>query len=162
MAAAHVAQDVTRGATIFLTLAGAAEMTGAPAASRAGAAAPPGPCFAAGTLVAAERGLVPIETIAVGERVWSRDEATGEVALRTVTRTFETADQPLLALRFGSGTGGLEEILATAEPPVLGRGYRMGRGCWAHGRQRATFAIRPAQPCEPPAVTRQVRLSLQS
>ena len=35
-------------------------------------------CFPAGTLVSTAEGLKPIETIRAGERVWGRDERTGE------------------------------------------------------------------------------------
>jgi hypothetical protein len=53
-------------------------------------------CFAAGTLVYTEDGLVPIEKVKVGDLVWSRDEASGEVSLRRVQETFVTADQRIL------------------------------------------------------------------
>ncbi len=44
-------------------------------------------CFPAGTLVAAESGLKPIEMIERGERVWGRHQATGRWALEVVEET---------------------------------------------------------------------------
>ena len=41
-------------------------------------------CFPAGTLVETERGMRAIETIETGERVWARDERTGEWRLAEV------------------------------------------------------------------------------
>jgi hypothetical protein len=58
----------------------------------------PGQCFAAGTLVFTEHGDRPIETLQVGERVWSRDDLTGVVELRTISRTFVTPHMPLFDL----------------------------------------------------------------
>ena len=46
----------------------------------------PGQCFGKGTLVAAQAGLVPIENLRVGDAIWSRDEETGELALRPILR----------------------------------------------------------------------------
>lgn len=42
-------------------------------------------CFAAGTLVSTDQGLRAIETIRVGDLVWSRDDRTGETRLKPVT-----------------------------------------------------------------------------
>jgi hypothetical protein len=55
-------------------------------------------CFAAGTPVATEAGLRPIESIAVGERVWARNELTGEDALATVVQRFVTPDSPVIGV----------------------------------------------------------------
>lgn len=48
----------------------------------------PGLCFAAGTIVLSESGEKPIETIAVGERVWAFDVINGEWQLHDVVRLF--------------------------------------------------------------------------
>lgn len=57
-------------------------------------------CFAAGTLVHTENGLRPIEEVKKGDLVWSRDEATGEIALRREREPlFEWATTALLKLR---------------------------------------------------------------
>ena len=45
-------------------------------------------CFVAGTLVTTEDGQKPIEEIQVGDRVLSKDEVTGEVETKTVTKTY--------------------------------------------------------------------------
>jgi hypothetical protein len=55
-------------------------------------------CFAAGTPVATETGLRPIESIAVGERVWARNEQTGEDALARVVQRFITPDSQVIGV----------------------------------------------------------------
>lgn len=45
-------------------------------------------CFVAGTLVTTEDGFKPIEEIEVGDRVLSKNEITGEVETKTVTKTY--------------------------------------------------------------------------
>ena len=45
-------------------------------------------CFVAGTLVHTDRGLRTIEDIRAGDRVWSRDPASGAVAYKRVRDTF--------------------------------------------------------------------------
>jgi hypothetical protein len=55
-------------------------------------------CFAAGTLVTAEAGPRPIESIAVGERVWARNEQTGEDALARVVQRFVTPDSHVIGV----------------------------------------------------------------
>jgi RHS repeat-associated protein len=60
-------------------------------------------CFAAGTLVRTERGLVPIEQVKVGDRVWSRDERTGEEGFESVLQTFVTPDKPTIRLDVRTG-----------------------------------------------------------
>src|SRR5205807_4821459 len=64
---------------------------GAPFCNLNGVCSGPGQCFAKGTLVATESGLVPIETIREGDSIWSRDEATGDLALRPVLRRYVTS-----------------------------------------------------------------------
>jgi hypothetical protein len=71
-------------------------------------------CFAAGTLVAAAEGLRAIESIRVGELVWSRDVETGAVALKEVTETFVRAATPVIDLELRSGLFGSERISVTA------------------------------------------------
>ena len=44
--------------------------------------------FPAGTLVSTEHGLVPIEALEAGDRVWSEDTETGDQQLHPVTRLF--------------------------------------------------------------------------
>jgi RHS repeat-associated protein len=56
-------------------------------------------CFAAGTLVHTDHGNVPIEKIAVGDRVLSRNRQTGETELRPVTALTPPHRDKLLELR---------------------------------------------------------------
>ena len=52
-------------------------------------AAPTGDgCFVAGTLIATENGLVPIERVKAGMRVWSRSSETGAWEIKPVAQTF--------------------------------------------------------------------------
>jgi hypothetical protein len=76
-----------------------------------------GTCFAAGTLVHTESGARAIEDVEPGDRVWSRDEMTGQTSLRQVTRTYVTPDQPVLELTVDYGTRGLETLTVTPTHP---------------------------------------------
>ncbi|MET0342868.1 MAG: polymorphic toxin-type HINT domain-containing protein [Polyangiales bacterium] len=84
----------------------------------------PGQCFAAGTLVHTAAGDRPIESIAPGDRVWSRDEATGALALKPVIRLYITEDAPVLDVQV-EGTHGADRITTTPEHPfwVKDRGW---------------------------------------
>lgn len=74
-------------------------------------------CFAAGTLVHTERGLVPIEELAIGDRVWSRSESTGDVGLRSIVHRFVTPDQPIYELELRAEDGTAERFEVTGEHP---------------------------------------------
>lgn len=77
-----------------------------------------GLCFSEGTLVHTREGLRPIEEIAVGELVWSRDDSTGEMMLRPVSAVFVTADQPLLEVTlYIPGQDGSDRVQVTPEHP---------------------------------------------
>ncbi|MGH1348969.1 MAG: polymorphic toxin-type HINT domain-containing protein [Nannocystales bacterium] len=79
-------------------------------------------CFAGGTLVHTEEGLIPIEDVKVGDLVWTRDEQTGRSSLRPVKRVFVTSDRKLLELTL-EGDGDIRErIRTTAEHPFWTRG----------------------------------------
>jgi RHS repeat-associated protein len=78
-------------------------------------------CFAAGTPVLTDGGLIPIERIRVGDRVLSRDEKTGEVAYRQVARVFETPNQPVYELRLSNAEGDAETFHATGDHPFYVR-----------------------------------------
>lgn len=69
-------------------------------------------CFPAGTLVATERGQIPIEEIKTGDRVWAFDEETGAVDLREVVRTVERESDHTIELYTER-----ETIETTAEHP---------------------------------------------
>jgi len=70
-------------------------------------------CFAKGTPVAAEGGDRPIESIAVGDRVWARDAYSGAVALRSVTTKFVTPGMPTIDLKLSAGS---DSELVTVTP----------------------------------------------
>lgn len=57
-----------------------------------------GTCIGAGTLIEAERGLVPIEEIALGERVWGYDPEAGRRVLTAVVALRVGASERLLEL----------------------------------------------------------------
>ena len=85
----------------------------------------PNACFAAGTAVLARVGLVPIDQLAVGDEVWSRDDETGEEGYRPVVRRFVTPGQPLLELDLEDASGAIETLEVTAPHPffVSGAGW---------------------------------------
>jgi len=58
---------------------------------------------------------VPIEEVRVGDRVWSRDERTGEEGYHDVARTFVTPNKPTVFASSGAAfTVGLLTVTATA------------------------------------------------
>lgn len=102
----------------------------------------PGQCFAAGTLVATADGLRAIESIRQGERVWSRDVATGAVDLKPVTATFVRPDTPVIELELRSGPFLSERVSVTP-------GHRF----WIEGsgwRRAASLATAPVGSIESP------------
>ena len=56
-------------------------------------------CFVAGTIVLTEHGAVPIESIQAGDKVWAWNEATGQVSLKTVNKTYINESDELIHLR---------------------------------------------------------------
>ena len=69
-------------------------------------------CFIAGTLIATENGLVPIEDIRPGDLVWATDEKTGETALKEVVQLFRNETEEWIHI-FVNG----EELICTPEHP---------------------------------------------
>ena len=96
-------------------------------------------CFAAGTMVWSEHGHRPIESIAIGDRVWSRDPRTGVIALKRVLQTF-IHDSPVMSLLVSDGTQA-EQLTVTPNHPfwVDGAGWR-GAGELPQGAQLSTAA----------------------
>jgi hypothetical protein len=85
-----------------------------------------GACFGAETWVAMEDGaLEEIQYISVGRKVLSRNEKTGEIAYRRVTKRLVHEDVPTLDLYVRIGPGQESPIETTAEHPfwVEGRGW---------------------------------------
>ena len=72
----------------------------------------PGACFVAGTLIATENGLVPVEKITAGELVYANNPDTGETALKRVARTFVKETDELVHIIINN-----EEITCTNEHP---------------------------------------------
>ncbi|WP_239384283.1 deaminase domain-containing protein [Delftia tsuruhatensis] len=107
---------------------------GQSATGTAKAAAREGPCcFAPGTLVSTEEGDRPIESIQVGDRVWTRmEDGSGEAFLAPVTATHIRDDRPILRLTVELALPGeeaaqprTEDLLVTPGHPfhVPGRGF---------------------------------------
>lgn len=81
------------------------------------AANAPDACFVAGTLVHTSEGLKPIESLAGGEMVLARDEASGELGYRRVLGTRVTPHQAILRVEAWSPDGRHEVLRTTAEHP---------------------------------------------
>ncbi len=81
-------------------------------------------CFAAGTEIATESGPRPIEQIAAGDRVLSRNEA-GETSFAVVTQVFERHDAVEVSLVFTSAHGESAPLVTTPEHP-----FRVESGAW--------------------------------
>ena len=77
-------------------------------------------CFVKGTKVSSENGLKPIEKIEIGDKVWSKNEETGEVALKKVKNIFVNKTKVLVHVIING-----EEIKATEKHPfyVEGKGW---------------------------------------
>ncbi len=92
-------------------------------------------CFAPGTLVATEAGERPIETIEVGDLVWTRlEDGTGQAFLAPVTAIHIRHDRPILRLSVEQVQTGepedttqptAEDLLVTPGHPfyVAGQGF---------------------------------------
>jgi hypothetical protein len=82
-------------------------------------------CFVAGTLVATENGLVPIEEIEEGDLVWSRDPETGETALKPVTALIRRHKREIWEIEIVQADGAVEIFETTDDHPwwVEGAGW---------------------------------------
>jgi hypothetical protein len=123
--AERVAEDARRADKAAREAKEAREVAAGGKRCRNGKCEEPKKCFAAGTPVHTENGLVPIEEVQPGDLVLSRDERTGEEAYRPVTRTFVTPEQELLAISLEDASGATETLDVTAPHPfrVEGRGW---------------------------------------
>lgn len=75
-------------------------------------------CFAPGTLVHTDQGMLPIEEVRVGTRVWSQPEAGGMASYRPVVGTTATLDQEVLAIQIAvEGVDQLTTLIATPNHP---------------------------------------------
>jgi hypothetical protein len=82
-------------------------------------------CFEAGTQVWTQRGLLPIEQVEQGDLVYAQDEATGELSLREVVRTFVRRAAPIVAVTITTAAGADQTLNTTEEHPfyVDSRGW---------------------------------------
>lgn len=82
-------------------------------------------CFVAGTLVATENGLVPIEEIDEGDLVWSRDEETGETLLKVVTGLIRRHEREIWEVEIVHADGMIEIFETTDDHPwwIEGAGW---------------------------------------
>ena len=87
------------GAKPVVTVVSETETIGSPAGAKI--IYPRMSCFAAGTPVRTETGLVPIEEIRVGDRVLAKDIETGELAYKPVLHTTVRPSKELTTLRAG-------------------------------------------------------------
>lgn len=74
-------------------------------------------CFVAGTLVAAETGMKPIEEVQVGELVWARDPQTKEEGWKPVLQVQATPGKQVQELTFEAADGHREVVVATSDHP---------------------------------------------
>jgi hypothetical protein len=81
-------------------------------------------CFARGTRVWALTGLMPIESIRIGDRVLAQDADTGQLAYKPVLATTLRPPSPMLRITYGE-----DEVVATLGHPfwVVGEGWRMAK-----------------------------------
>jgi hypothetical protein len=91
-------------------------------------------CFVAGTLVHTREGLVPIERIKVGDRIWSQPEGDpkGERAYKRVTKTFFHDDREVWSVDCSTRSKA-ETLIVTADHPI----YVHGQG-WTRADRRYT------------------------
>ena len=69
-------------------------------------------CFVAGTMIASSVGLVPIEDIKSGDKVWATNPETGETILKEVVQTFRNEANELVRVTVNG-----EEIICTPTHP---------------------------------------------
>ena len=89
-------------------------------------------CFVAGTLVDTEQGLRPIEAIKVGDKVWARDVATGETALKAVTNLIRRENRVIWKVAL-AGLGGESQSFETTDDHPW---WIAGHG-WVHTKDLA-------------------------
>ena len=66
----------------------------------------------AGTKIRTAEGLIPIEMVQPGDKVWAQDEKTGHVALKEVVRAFRNETSELVKIQLSG-----EQTTTTPEHP---------------------------------------------
>ena len=83
-------------------------------------------CFVAGTPVATSNRTTSIEHVQLGDKVWSRDPATGKTELRRVAHLYRHQANETITVGLAAHTGGPIVQTLTATPGhrffVVGRG----------------------------------------
>ena len=139
--------DCRRGVARVVVIATVAQLGGAMAEAgeafglcRGGACGLFGNCFAAGTVVQTKDGAKPIEAVADGDIVLSRNPTTGEETWKPVLRTFVNQDRPIFDLELSLADGQPQQLLVTPEHPLWGHGgwiavadLQPGDEVWARG-----------------------------
>jgi hypothetical protein len=74
-------------------------------------------CFTKGTLVSTEKGLIPIEDIKIGDKVWSYNEDTGKTELEFVSELFRNTTESIVEITTGS-----LKIQCTPKHPFYAKG----------------------------------------
>ena len=84
-------------------------------------------CFVAGTLVLTANGLIAIEAIKTGDKVYAADADTLEVSLQTVLETYIRETSKLVHITVNG-----EEIISTYDHPyyVKGKGFVSAEALW--------------------------------
>ena len=81
-------------------------------------------CFVAGTLVRAQTGLAPIESLQAGDRVLAQEQDTGELAYKLVLRTTLRPSAKTVRIKTAD-----DEIVSTLGHPfwLVGHGWKMAK-----------------------------------
>ncbi|MCG8417974.1 MAG: Hint domain-containing protein [Proteobacteria bacterium] len=77
--------------------------------------------FAGGTLIETKQGYKPIEDIAVGDEVWSRDDRTGAEGWARVVRVFARHKAEVLEVVLLEADGDAQKLVVTPEHPLMTR-----------------------------------------
>ncbi|MCG8425714.1 MAG: Hint domain-containing protein, partial [Proteobacteria bacterium] len=77
--------------------------------------------FAGGTLIETKQGYKPIEDIAVGDEVWSRDDRTGAEGWARVVRVFVRHNAEVLDVTLLEADGDKLRLAVTPEHPLMTR-----------------------------------------
>lgn len=81
------------------------------------------PCFVAGTRIHAESGIVPIETLSVGDRVWTRDRGLQVIRWRGHRRVRGDADHAPILFEAGA-FGNVAALMVSPQHRMLVTGWQ--------------------------------------